>query len=158
MNNSIIPTKKETRLETAVESESSIAVILDSKLTHYRDLNMPVESCMADYIALGQGSQIDKIAQLKQYKKDIDETIKSLEELSNETQSEVFKWMKNNGLEKLKGIHCSSITIKEAGVSIRTKIVRDITDKELLEKGYAHEEETIADTKESIKINKRRAK
>lgn len=149
---------KKTRLETAIESGDSIATILDNKIEQARNNNLPVEETVADYIALGIGSQKAKIEQYKQYKKDLDAAIKELEELESQTEMEVFEWMEANGLEKLKGIHCSSVTIKPACVSVRNKIVRDISDSELLDKGLAHYEETISDIPASIKINKRREK
>ena len=148
--------KRETRLEFAIENGDSVATILDNKVAHYQENNMPVESCVADYIALGIQGQKDKIEQYKQYKKDLDAAIKELEALEKETESEVFSWMEENGLDKLKGIHCSSVTMKGASVSVTNKIVRDISDTELLEKGFAHKEETIRDIPSSIKINKRK--
>ena len=148
--------KYETRLETAVENGDSIATILDNKVAHYQENNMPVESAVADYIALGIQGQKDKIEQFKAYKKDLDEAIKSMQELEAQTESEVYSWMEANGLSKLSGIHCSSITTKAASVSVTSKIVRDISDTELLEKNFAHREETIRDIKSSIRINKRK--
>ena len=73
--------KYETRLETAVENGDSIATILDNKVAHYQENNMPVEGAVADYIALGIQGQKDKIEQYKQYKKDLDAAIKELEAL-----------------------------------------------------------------------------
>jgi len=145
-----------TRLETAVETDQDVSALLDLKVEHYKSNNMPVEESIADYIALGIQGQKNKIEQYKQYKKELDEAIKSMIELEKETESKVFEWMESNGIEKLKGIHCSSITTKKESVSIRTKIVRDITDKELLEKGFAHEEESINNIKSGVKINKRK--
>jgi len=152
-----IPIKKETRLEVAVETNQDINALLDAKVEHYKELNMPVEESIADYISLGIQGQKEKIEQYKQYKKELDLAIKALQELEKQTAKEVYEWMESNGLDKLKGIHCSSVTCKPASVSVRTKIVRDITDKELLEKGYAHEVETISDIPSGIKINNRRA-
>ena len=152
-----MPIKKETRLEVAIETGQDIKTLLDAKVEQYKQSNMPVEESIADYIALGIQGQKEKIEQYKQYKKELDAAIKALQELEKETSAEVYEWMEANGLEKLKGIHCSSVTVKPASVSIRTKIVRDISDKELLEKGFAHEEEIISDIPSSVKINKRRA-
>jgi len=148
--------KKETRLESAAEHGDDIKALLSSKVEHFRENNMPVEQSIADYIALGIGSQKEKIAQYKAYKKELDAAIKALTELEKETEKEVFEWMNENGIDKLKGIHCSSVTAKPASVSIRTKVVRDISDDELIELGYAHREEVISDIPSGIKINSKR--
>ena len=148
--------KKETRLETAVENGDSIAEILDAKVEYYREANMPVEQSIADYIALGIQGQKEKIEQYKAYKKELDAAIKAMQELEKETEEEVYEWMRANGLDKLKGIHVSSVTVKDGKPSIRKKIVRDITDEELLEMGYAHVEETITQLPSGIKINAKR--
>ncbi len=147
-----------TRLETAIENNDDISALLDRKVTEYREKNMPVESAIADYIFLGIQGQKDKIEQFKQYKRDLDEAIKEMQSLEKQTELEVFSWMEGKDIDKLKGIHCSSITKKEASVSVTNKIVRDITDAELLEKNLAHTVETIKDIPSSIKINARRAK
>jgi len=147
-----------TRLETAIENKDDISALLDRKVTEYQEKNMPVESAIADYIFLGIQGQKDKIEQFKQYKRDLDEAIKEMQSLEKQTETEVFSWMEDNDLDKLKGIHCSSITKKEASVSVTNKIVRDITDAELLEKNLAHSVETIKDIPSSIKINARRVK
>ena len=151
-----IPIAKETRFEVAIETNQDIGALLDAKVEHFKTSKMPVEESVADYIALGINGQKEKIEQYKQYKKELDLAIKALIELEKQTSTEIYYWMKKNGLEKLKGIHCSSVTVKPESVSVRTKIVRDITDKELLEKSYAHEEEIISNIGASIKINNRR--
>lgn len=154
----ITQNKYETRLETAVETNADVSALLDSKVEYYREAGLPVEAGIADYIALGIQNQKEKIAQYKKYKKDIDEAIKALEEMEAEAASKVYEWMEKNSIDKLNGISCSSVTKKQASVSVRTKIVRDITDEELLEKGFAHKEESFSDIHCSIKINARRAK
>ena len=152
-----LPMKKTTRLEVAVERNEDIKALLDSKVEHYQTSNMPVEESIADYIALGIQDQKEKIERYKKYKKELDEAIKALQELEKETSAEVSEWMFDNGIDKLKGIHCSSVTVKHESVSVRKKIVRDISDSELLEKGYAHEEEIYTSISHSVKINNRRA-
>lgn len=148
--------KKETRLESAAEHGDDIKSLLDAKVEHYKNLNLPIEQSLADYIAFGINSQKEKIEQYKAYGKELDSAIKALIALEEETEKEVFMWMDENGIDKLKGIHCSSVTIKTASVSVRTKTVRDINDEELIELGYAHKEETISDIPAGIKVNNKR--
>jgi len=145
-----------TRLESAVDNGDSISQILDNKLEEYQLKKMPVEASLADYINMGIGSFDEKIAQYEAYKKDLTEAIKAFKELKQETSIEVGSWMKSSGIEKLKGINVSSITIKDASVSVTNKIKRDISDGELVELGYAHYEEDIKEIPQTIKINKKR--
>ena len=153
---SLIPTVIETRLETAIDNGASISEILDAKVEHYKNNNMPVEESIADYIALGIENQKEKIAQYEKYKKELIAAIKALKELEKQTSSEVAEWMEENGLQKLKGIHCSSVTFKEKTTSATEKFVLDASRDELIEKGLAHKEDVIKDIPSSIKINKRR--
>jgi len=158
MKDGLLTKSLTTRLETAIENKDDIPALLDRKVEEYQEKNMPVESAIADYIFLGIQGQKDKIEQFKQYKRDLDEAIKEMLSLEKQTEAEVYSWMKENDLNKLKGIHCSSITTKDASVSMTNKIVRDITDAELLEKNLAHTVETIKDIPSSIKINFRKTK
>jgi len=154
----MIETTIETRLETAVENNSSIEEILDAKVDYYKNNNMPVEESTSDYIALGIENQKEKIAQYKKYKKELTDAIKTLEDLEKETSSEVAEWMNKNGLQKLKGIHCSSVTFKEKATSITEKFVLDVSRDELIERGLAHKEDVIKEVPCSVKINNRRKK
>jgi len=148
----------ETKLETAISNNASIKEILDAKVEHYKNSNMPVEESVADYIALGIENQKEKIKQYKEYKKELTEAIKALEDLEKQTSNEVAEWMSENGLEKLKGIHCSSVTFKDATTSITEKFVLDASRDDLIEKGLAHKEDVIKDVPSSVKINSRRKK
>lgn len=149
-------TKKHTALEVAAEVGESVSGVLDRKLQELQSGELPVEAGLADYIALSISSMQEKKAQLKAYKKNLDEAIKALDEFEKETASEVNDWMRDNGIDKLKGIYCSSVTAKELSVSIRNKIVRDVSDAQLLEQGMAHQEEIITEIPAGIRINKRK--
>lgn len=153
---SVVPAIIETRLETAIDNNSSIKEVLDAKVEYYKNNNLPVEESIADYIALGIENQKEKIAQYKEYKKELTAAIKALEELEEKTSNEVANWMSENGLEKLKGIHCSSVTFKDKKTSITEKFVLDASRDELIEKGLAHKEDVIKEILSGVKINKRR--
>lgn len=153
---SLVPLKTETRLETAIDSGASIKEILDAKVEHYKNNNMPVEESVADYIALGIENQKEKIAQYKEYKKELTAAINALEDLEKQTSNEVAEWMSENGLEKLKGIHCSSVTFKDKTTSVTEKFILDASRDELIEKGLAHKEDVIKEIPSGVKINKRR--
>lgn len=147
---------KETRLETAVENNSSIEEILDAKVDYYKNNNLPVEESIADYIALGIENQKEKIAQYERYKKELTDAIKELKELEKQTSNEISKWMKDGDIKKLKGIHCSSVTLKESTTSITERFVLDASRDELIERGLAHKEDVIKEVPSLVKINQRR--
>jgi hypothetical protein len=144
--------------QTAFETTESVATVLDWKLEQAKEKNLPVEETLADYIALGVGGYDGKIAQLKDYKNQIQEAINEIEEHKSKAMQEAHGWLVEQGIEKLKGIHVSSITCKEAGVSITKKFVLDVDRETLVEKGLAHFEEVIKETPATIRINKKRTK
>lgn len=145
-------------ITTAYMERENTASVLDWKMEEAKTKNLPVEETLADYIALGVQNFDDKIAQLKAYKQSIDEHIKVLEEHKKDAMFETLEWMQGNGISKLKGIHVSSITCKDADISIRKKFVIDVDKEDLVAKGFAHWEEDIQNIKPTIKVNKRRAK
>ena len=148
----------EVTKHTAFETTESVAAVLDWKLEQAKENNMPIEETLADYIALGVGGYDSKIAQLKEYKNQIQEAINEIEEHKSKAMEETHVWLVEQGIEKLKGIHVSSITCKEAGVSITKKFVLDTERDTLIEKGLAHFEEVIKETPATIRINKRKSK
>ncbi len=146
--------KKKTSLQTA----ENVKDVLDWKLQQLEDENLPVEAGLADYIALGMSGYDDEIAKLKEYKKKISEAIRQIEEQRADTGKQIAEWLEEQGVDKLKGVAVSSVTIKEPSVSITKKIVWDIDKEEAVEKGLAHYEENIKKIPAGIRVNKKRGK
>lgn len=161
---------KQTSLEVI---ENDTKETLSWKLKQLEDNNLPIESGIADYINFGLSNIDIKIYQLKNYKTLLDDEIKSLNAYKDTVKEEIAEWFNDNGIDKLKGLECSSITIakgSEAKEEIVTtkKIVYDFSLVEykdledfLIRNGFAHYEykeeiKIIPETKDKIKINKKR--
>ena len=159
--------KKETSLE--IQSQDTKET-LNWKLEQLTNNNLPVEQGMADYIYFGVSNIDAKIKQLKDYKDEILKEVKNLEEYKSTVSEEIAEWIQEQGIDKLNGLECSSITInkgseKKEETSESVKFVLDIDndrmEKFLVENGLAHYEKvtttkvTLA-TKDKIRINTKR--
>jgi len=167
--------KKQTSLE---KIDQSIKETLDWKSKQLQDGNLPVESGLADYIAFGVSNIDDEVKQLTEYKKMIDSKIKALKEHKTLVQEECAEWFNENGIDKLKGISCSSITINK-GKEETTKDIELVaykyTDKKgndcfgnldellmallddgVIEELVAKDTAIVPATKDKIKINAKR--
>ena len=150
--------QKQTSLERIAESGEGkdIGELLDYKIEQAKEKNLPIEQTVADYIGMSFENIDDKIKQLQSYKTDITNAINQLKTNKELAKKDVYKWMENNGIDKLKGVSISSITLKKEDVSVTKKLVIDIDEQELIELNYAHYEENIKPIEASIKINKKR--
>ena len=150
--------QKQTSLERIAESGEGkdIGELLDYKIEQAKEKNLPIEQTVADYIGMSFENIDDKIKQLQSYKTDITNAINQLKTNKELAKKDVYKWMENNGIDKLKGVSISSITLKKEDVSVTKKLVIDIYEQELIELNYAHYEENIKPIEASIKINKKR--
>ena len=162
--------KKETSLE--IQSQDTKET-LNWKLEQLTNNNLPVEQGMADYIYFGVSNIDAKIKQLKAYKDEILKEISSLEKYQDTVKEDIADWIQEQGVEKLNGIECSSITInkeKEETEETKetketTKFVLDVSEREmqdyLVASSYAHWEKvsitkvTLA-SKDKIRINSKR--
>lgn len=159
--------KKETSLE--IQSQDTKET-LNWKLEQLTNNNLPVEQGMADYIYFGVSNIDAKIKQLKAYKDEILKEVKNLEEYKSTVSEDIAEWIQNQGIDKLNGLECSSITINKGSeekeeTSESVKFVLDVDnermEKFLVENGLAHYEKvtttkvTLA-TKDKIRINTKR--
>lgn len=150
--------QKHTSLEMAIEEGKTVKEVLDWKVQEANDKGLPIEATIADYIGLAIDNIESAIAKLDAYEKDIKEAKAILKSNRDLTKADVYDWMKECGMDKLKGICVSSISIKDEGVSATNKVVIDVTNEELLERNLAHLEESIKPIARTIRINKKKAK
>ena len=150
-----LPQTIKTKLEIMPKEE--IPAILDAKIEEYKEKNLPVEQGLSDYIARSMQNIDSDIEKLKNYKKLIDERIKEFQVKKSEISEKIANYLENNlGVDKLKGLEVSSITVKPESERDVKKFVLDASRDELIEKGLAHYEITKTINPKQIKINKRR--
>jgi len=146
----------ERRLVTSNKEE--VRAVILAKVEEYKTKNLPIEQCTADYIGESVSDIDDKIKRLKAYKQDITDGISALTQHKEEAMQECYLALKDDlGVDKLKGIAVSSITLKKENVSMTKKFILDADKDMLVEKGLAHYEDVIKDIPATIKINKKRS-
>lgn len=150
--------QKHTSLEMAIADGKTVKEVLDWKVQDATEKGLPIEATIADYIALAIDNTDEAIKKLEAYKKEITEAIAVLKSNQALTKADVYDWLKGNGIESLKGVCVSSISLKDEGVSITNKVIIDVTNEELLERNLAHNEEIIKPIARTIRINKRKVK
>lgn len=159
--------KKETSLE--IQSQDTKET-LNWKLEQLTNNNLPIEQGMADYIYFGVSNIDAKIKQLKAYKDEILKEVKNLETYKSTVSEEIAEWIQGQGIDKLNGLECSSITINKGSEEIEetietVKFVLDVDndrmEKYLVENSLAHYEKvtttkvTLA-SKDKIRISSKR--
>jgi hypothetical protein len=128
--------------------------------------DLPV-GAKTDQLALEFDKLEDEISKLKEYKKAIDSKIKELEENKTKTSTECAEYFIENGIDKLKGVAISSITLnKPKGATTTTKKVfksifknKAEIEEYLVEQGMGRfeEEEIENEAKPStLRINRKR--
>lgn len=150
--------QKHTSLEMAISEGKTVAEVLDWKVQEATEKGLPIEATVADYIALAIDNVDKQIEHLEAYEKSIKEAKAILKSNLSLIKSDVYDWIKNNGIDKLTGLCVSSISLKDEGVSITNKVIVDVSNDELLERNLAHMEEVIKPIARTIRINKKKVK
>ena len=159
--------KKQTALESI---DADVKAILNWKLEQLTNENLPVESGIADYVHFGMSNIDSKIEQLKNYKKAIEKEINEIESFKATTSENISEWMYEQGIDKLNGLECSSITINkgcEQSEEIKsykvfiTELTKEQIEELVIENGFGYYETTEKveikpATKDKIRINSRR--
>lgn len=114
---------------------ADVKSVLNWKMQHYQNENLPV-GLIADYIHKGIEEVDLKIANLKKYKKLIDEEIKELETHKDLIKIETASWFNENGFDKLQGVEVSSITLTKEVEAKEEKVIEktfkcDMTKQEI---------------------------
>ena len=129
--------------------DTSVSDVLNWKLEEIRNKNLPIEQGLADYISLSVNSIDEKIKQLDSYKNDIVKAIGEMKAHKDNVSTECAEWLNNQGIDKLNGFSCSSITITKEKEAEEVKVIEKvlILDESqetindfLVEEGYAHYE------------------
>lgn len=105
-----------TTLET-ISGNDDVLAILDHKLL------ATSSERVADYIELATTNIEEKIAKLKKYKAELSAIQKDEENRLELIKEKCAEWLENSGVEKLQGIHVSSITINDTAPTNKVKIL-----------------------------------
>lgn len=163
--------KKETSLE--IQSQDTKET-LNWKLEQLTNNNLPAEQGMADYIYFGVSNIDAKIKQLKAYKDEILKEVKNLETYKSTVSEEIAEWIQGQGVDKLNGLECSSVTINK-GIEEEEKIkiletnyfyegylfskdslITELLKENIIFENLVTEKIIVPSTKDKIRINSKR--
>lgn len=157
---------KHTNLETTQDVKDT----LEWKIQEIEKKGLPIDSGLADYIAFSIDNLENQLLQLKLIKNEVADREKAIKSQIEAIKVDGAAFLLGNGLEKLEGVICSSVTVtqgKESEIipTTETKFVMSITQTELEELliglGKAEYKEVITEkiTNEipaKIRVNKRK--
>lgn len=157
---------KHASLETSVD----VVDTLEWKLHSLEEAGLPIDTSLADYIAFSCDNLEGQLEQLKAVKKELADREKSIKAQLGRIKEDGATFLLENGLERLDGVICSSVTVTKARESATTttesrEFVMNISQAELEELliGLGKAEiKTVVSEKMSnaipakLKINKRK--
>lgn len=161
----------ELKKKTSLEKSEDVKDTLNWKLTRIQEANMPMESGIADYIALAIQNLEHEIEYIKEiegnYKEKREEISKQIEQIKIEGAN----FFNDVGIVKVDGVICSSITLTKQKDSITTETSKKVfktslsqaeIEELLLGLGKAEivtviEEKTSKAIPAKLKINKRKS-
>lgn len=112
---------------TTLESSDNVGDCLSWKLESIKENNLPVDTGLADYIAFGVDNLDSQLLQLKAVKAEIAQREKALKSQIESIKVDGAVFLLENGLDKLDGVICSSVTITKA----KEEKIEEITTKEV---------------------------
>lgn len=155
---------------TSLEVSDNIADTLSWKIEAVKADGLPIDTSLADYIALATDNIEAQLEQLKAVKGEIGQREEALKSQIEHIKVDGATFLLENGLDRLDGVICSSVTVSEAKpsktVTTETKeFVMNISQAELEELliglGKAEmktvtKEKTTKAQPAKIRINKRK--
>ncbi len=155
---------------TSLEITDDVENCLMWKMEDIKGKKLPIDTGLADYIAFANDNLESQLSQLKAVKQEISQREKALKGQIDNIKVNGATFLLENGLDRLDGLICSSVTVSKAREPKTTiekvkMFVMNISKDELEElliglgKGE-HVEEEIEKTSNAIpaklKINKRK--
>lgn len=155
---------------TSLETTTDVSSCLDWKMESIRADKLPVDTGLADYISFGVDNLEAQLSQLKALKAQATKREKEIKSQIEYIKIDGASFLLENGLERLDGLICSSVTVsKEKQASVTTieerEFVMNISQAELEELliglGKAEiktvtKEKTTNSIPAKLKINKRK--
>ncbi|WP_345985298.1 hypothetical protein WCX49_11895 [Sulfurimonas sp. HSL-1656] len=111
---------------TSLEKTDDVAETLTWKIATINEKGLPVESSLADYIALALRNVDGELAYLKDIKSQISDREKFMKAQAEKIKLGGAAFMLENGLEKLEGEICSSITVTAAKEATETEVTEEV--------------------------------
>jgi len=123
---------------TSLETSDNVGDTLSWKIEAIKADKLPIDTSLADYIAFANDNLEAQLAQLKAVKTEIGQREKALKSQIEHIKVDGATFLLENGLERLDGVICSSVTVTEAKsekiTTTETKeFVMNITQAELEE-------------------------
>jgi len=112
---------------TSLETTKEVGECLSWKLENIKADNLPIDSGLADYIAFGVSNLDSQLLQLKAVKAEITHREKDLKMQIEDIKTSGATFLLENGIDKLTGVICSSVTVTKAKEeTVTTKEVKEI--------------------------------
>jgi len=157
---------------TSLEKSTSVEDTLNWKLVELSKENKPTDTGIADYIAFAVKNLEQQVKYIGDMEKEIKEKKKAINDQIDKIKIEGAKFFENNGIVRIDGVVCSSITVIPAKQeSVKAEKVQEFIPlisqaeiEELLiglgkaEMRTVEKEKTTKATPAKLKINKRTSK
>lgn len=151
---------------TSIEVSDNVMDTIKWKLDSIKDKELPIESGIADYIALGISNLDKQISQMDHVAKEIADRKAVLKAQKIKVLEGAAEFMNEFGADKLQGVFCSSVTVTKFKKAVesekqvfRLTCTRDEMEKHLYDAGLAVYD-TVPTFKEAVpsraKVNKRK--
>jgi len=102
---------------TSLEVSDNVGDTLSWKIEAIKADGLPIDTSLADYIAFANDNLEAQLAQLKAVKSEIGQREKALKSKIERIKVDGATFLLENGLERLDGVICSSVTVTEAKAS-----------------------------------------
>jgi hypothetical protein len=112
--------------KTSLEKSDDVLDTLTWKVSYIKESGLPIESGLADYIALALQNIGHELAYLKDVKKQISEREKFMKSQAETIKVDGARFFELNGLEKLEGEICSSVTVTKGKEAKNTETTEDV--------------------------------
>lgn len=155
---------------TNLETTSDVKDTLEWKIQAIEKDNLPIDTGLADYIALSIDNLDNQLAQIKFVKSELADREKDIKAQIEAIKVDGATFLLENGLEKLGGIFCSSVSVTKEKQSevvtteerqLKYNIPQNEIDELLVGLGKAEYETVVVEKKTNfipakIRVNKRK--
>ena len=98
---------------SSLETAQNVGETLSWEVESLREQNLPIDTSLADYIAFSVDNLDSQLSQLKAVKAEIAQREKDLKSQIEHIKVDGAIFLTDNGLDRLNGVICSSVTVSE---------------------------------------------